>query len=117
MTHPPTLTSEERERVIEQILIMRQKQNPTAGSGYFAMARKGLGMDNDEALIKRAQRMGITVNATKASPRPIQKKTSKFTVGEQHQFEDGRTGTVLEIDADFTIFTMEDGYYLAYPHK
>lgn len=116
MTNPATLTSEERTRIIEQILIVRQKQNPTAGSGYFAMARKGLEMDSDDALVKRAKRMNITVNATNASPRPIQKKTSKFTIGDKRQFEDGRTGTVVDITDDFTIFDMEDGYNLALPH-
>lgn len=116
MTNPATLTSEERTRIIEQILIVRQKQNPTAGSGYFAMARKGLDMDSDDALVNRAKRMGITVKTTNASPRHLQKKTSKFTIGDQHTFEDGRTGTVVEITDHHTIFEMEDGYNLAYPH-
>lgn len=116
MTNPAPLTSEERTRIIEQILIIRQKQNPTAGSGYFAMARKGLDMDNDDTLVNRAKRMGITVNTTPASPRTLQKKTSKFTIGDQHTFEDGRTGTVVEITDYHTIFNMDDGYNLAYPH-
>jgi hypothetical protein len=116
MTNPAPLTSEDRTRIIEQILIERQKQNPTAGSGYFAMARKGLDMDSDDSLINRAKRMNITVNTTQTSPRPLKVKTSKHTVGDTCTFEDGRTGTVTDITDHHTLFKMDDGYHLAQPH-
>ena len=115
MTNQETLTSEERAKIIELILRKRAEDNPTAGSGYFAAARAGLEADPDSTLINRAKKLGHNVTNTKRVNAPTFKE-SPFTLGETRTFEDGRTGTVVDIAPLFTIFEMNDGNILAYAH-
>ena len=116
MTNPETLTSEERARIIELILERRAKDNPNAGSGYFAAARRGLEADTDQTLIQRAEKLlGLIVKPTARVTAPTFKE-SPFTIGETRTFEDGRTGTVIDIAPLFTIFQMDDGNLLALQH-